>query len=209
MPDHYKPGNVEEAHRAVHLCRAAWEESEGAIARVDSDTAQLTPVYGGHLTGTGTGDPRWQGHEALKKTANLPEHRATRAAFPSKFQPPLPTSHPANLFLSTPTALHQSSQTVRFVNRNDRETALVYTNGACVNNGQTNPRDGWAVVLGPADGGKGRNGRGVKNRDLWELLLEEVERWDARGGMLSFGGSQGCQTATPTGLQKRLPTSQP
>ncbi|KAK3290785.1 uncharacterized protein B0H64DRAFT_412139 [Chaetomium fimeti] len=260
LPDSCRFGTVEEAHLAVHQCRAAWHESEDAIVMAGSDTAQFTSVYGGRLAGAGAGagDPHWQGDEALKRANNLPKDRATGDVFPSKFQPPLPTSHPTNLFPPTPTG---PQQTLRFVGRNDQTTALVYTDGACANNGQTNPRGGWAMVLGPAYGGEGsivsgrleetgpfddsqdcvatsnraelraaiaalrlrawekeglcsiviatdssyvvegatdwvrawvrngwrtRKGGHVKNRDLWDLLLGEVERWVAQGGRVAF-----------------------
>ena len=107
LPNAHSPGTAEEAHLAVHQCRAAWHESEGAIAMVDSDTAQFTLVYGGCLPGTGTGDPHWQGRGRFKKAVNLEKVRATYsgAAIPSKFQPPSQLSHPADLFTPTPRVL--------------------------------------------------------------------------------------------------------
>lgn len=137
---------------------------------------------------------------------------------------------------------------------------LVFTDGACLNNGQPNPKAGWAFVYGPEtepnkpqvvfgrleregpfgdagvqssnraelraaiaalrfrywvgegfrtiviatdseytaegctkwikiwieNGWKTNGGADVKNRDLWEMLLGEVERWDERGLAIHF-----------------------
>ncbi|KAH6847420.1 hypothetical protein B0I37DRAFT_391333 [Chaetomium sp. MPI-CAGE-AT-0009] len=152
MPDSYSSGTVEEAHLAVHQCRAAWHESEGAIDMVNSETARFTLVYRAPrgLPGAGAGDPHWEGHGELKRAKGLIKSWATGGAFPSKAQATLPIRHPVDLFTPMPVG---TRQTWRFVSRLDRATALVYTDGACANNGQTNPRGGWAVVLGPADGG--------------------------------------------------------
>jgi len=137
----------------------------------------------------------------------------------------------------------------RFLHRNSQSSILLYTNGACLNNGQSDPRASWAVVYGPVsvvpgrleekgpfgdkfratsnraelraviaalrlrdwrddgfdsitiasdssyviDGATGwvqgwsrndwktRNRGDVKNKDLWEVLLGEVERWKEQG----------------------------
>lgn len=175
--------------------------------------------------------------------------RGTGGAFPSTFEPPPWTTLPDELFSTAPVG---ADQHVRFVCRKDPTKALVFTDGACPNNGQLGPRAGWAVVCGPPhdngtiNGASGRledrgpfgdvsgatsnraelravigalrlcdwkaagfdsiviatdssyvvdgatswakswvrngwrkssTGDPVKNRDLWELLLGEVERW--------------------------------
>jgi ribonuclease HI len=138
----------------------------------------------------------------------------------------------------------------RFIHRREKETFLIYTDGACLDNGQANAKAGWACVFRPEDGGltgrlenhgpfgdsapqtsnraelravigalrfrywvgegfstlvvatdsdyvvksatewvsgwiikgwKTAKGASVKNRDLWEALLGEVEQWDDRG----------------------------
>ena len=173
--------------------------------------------------------------------------------FPSIFALP-PTSRLAEIFPPTPIG---RSQTDRFVYRNGRQKVLVYTEGACANNGQPYPRAGWAVVHAPPTRGGGsssymvsgrledkgpfgdhsiatsnraelraaiaalrlrdwrgqgfdniviatdspyvldgatswakgwvrnrrmtRTGSDVKNRDLWELLLGEMETWMEHG----------------------------
>lgn len=138
----------------------------------------------------------------------------------------------------------------RFIHRWENEMFLIYTDGACLDNGQANAKAGWACVFKPEDAGiKGRlenhgpfgdpapqtsnraelraviaalrfrywvgegfsslviatdsdyvvkgatewvsgwirkgwktaKGASVKNRDLWEAFLGEVEHWDDRG----------------------------
>lgn len=182
--------------------------------------------------------------------------KATGRVFPPTFTPPTRRSgrevqqpSPATLF---PPAFNRCSiRALRFINTRNKQQVLLYTDGACLNNGQPNPRAGWAFVYGPdkatCDGrlenkgpfggpvqpqtsnraelraviaalrfrhwvGEGftsmviatdseyivigattwakewmRNGwrtaagAVVKNRDLWEALLGEVERWDGEG----------------------------
>lgn len=78
----------------------------------------------------------WE-HEKIKP--------GTGRVFPIKFIPPSPTSTPASLFIGTPTYAHWT----RFVHRQDKKKMLIFTDGACLNNGQSNPRAGWAFVHGP------------------------------------------------------------
>ncbi|KAI6777840.1 uncharacterized protein J7T54_000549 [Emericellopsis cladophorae] len=49
--------------------------------------------------------------------------------------------------------------------RDDPSIGIIFTDGACLNNGQIDPKAGWAP--GKAE---------VKNRDLWEALLGEAVR---------------------------------
>ncbi|KAH6962030.1 hypothetical protein BKA56DRAFT_647580 [Ilyonectria sp. MPI-CAGE-AT-0026] len=243
LPSSFSPGSQEEADLVLHQCQRAWQDIEDAILMVDADTCGLTRVYEGKAADAGVGNPL---SEALRK--------GTGKVFPSRFEPPLPTSHPAELFPPTPMV---RSQTIRFISRNDRNKVLVYTDGACSNNGQLEPRAGWAVVCAPPgnddecyrggvsgrledkgpfgddsvatsnraelraaigalrlrdwqnegydsiviatdssyvvdgatgwakgwvrNGWKTRNRDNVKNRDLWEVLLGEVERWKDQG----------------------------
>lgn len=149
---------------------------------------------------------------------------------------------------------------IRYIHRNDPQKVLIFTDGACLNNGKENPRAGWGLVDGPGFTGQpirtasGRleekgpfgdpgiqssnraelraviaalrlrhwTGEGfntmviatdseyvtagstewtrtwiknnwrtagktdVKNKDLWEMLLGEVERWDDEGLSIQF-----------------------
>ena len=65
--------------------------------------------------------------------------------FPSKFVPSPPTATPESLFVSGVTLNHH-----RFVRRSNNTEILIYTDGACLNNGQANPTGGWAFVYRPA-----------------------------------------------------------
>lgn len=148
---------------------------------------------------------------------------------------------------------------IRYVHRDDPRAALIYTDGACLNNGQPNPRAGWAFVHGPGlennpaiaagrleskgpfgdesiqssnraelraviaalrfrhwtgegfrtmtiatdseyvvegstkwaktwvkNDWKTSGNAAVKNKDLWEMLLGEVERWKDEGLSIRF-----------------------
>ena len=249
-PALYTSGSIEEAHLALYQCKRAWEESEDAILMIDGDTVEFASVYEGPAVIVATADALSSG---LGKAESLEKRRGTGEVFPSIFAPP-PSSRPAEVFHPTPVGRGLAD---RFVCRNDCQKLLVYTDGACANNGQPNSRAGWAVVYGPpirgggsgsymvsgrledkgpfgddnvatsnraelraaiaalrlcdwrgegfdsvviatdssyvVDGATGwtkgwlrnrwmtRTGSNVKNRDLWELLLGEVETWMERG----------------------------
>lgn len=149
LPNLYSPGSIEQAHLALHQCQAAWRETEDADVMIDSNTVKYTRVHNGSVPNAGVGDTQWQGRETLQVAKMMEKRRAGQGTFPSQFQPPLPSSRPDDLFALTPAG---PSQALRFVKRDDPSKFLVYTDGACANNGQANPRGGWAVVFGPGDG---------------------------------------------------------
>lgn len=74
--------------------------------------------------------------------------RGTGRVFPTRFTPPSATSTPGALF---PAGIsHEAIPSVaRFIRNDDPEQALIYTDGACLNNGQANPKAGWAFVFKP------------------------------------------------------------
>lgn len=183
--------------------------------------------------------------------------RGTGRVFPTKFTPPLETSTPEQLF---PARINRGTcPSARFIRRDDLGQVLIYADGACLNNGQANPKAGWAFVFKPEtnepagivskrleakgpfgdeyaqtsnraelraiigalrfrhwkgegfetlvfatdseyvaegatkwargwvrNGWKTRTGAEVKNRDLWEALLGEVERWESYGLEIQF-----------------------
>ena len=232
---------------ALPRCKQAWQESEDAIVMIEADTCSFVPVYKGPTALGGAGDTRSVTPE--QRTESLERRRGVGHVFPSAFKPPLPDSSPAELFPATRIGRSDSGETVRFVSGPGPRKILVYADGACTNNGQPNPRGGWAVVYSPvnaasgrledkgpfghdsvatsnraelraaiavlrlcdwrgegfgtiviatdssyvADGATGwakgwvrngwktRTGGDVKNKDLWELLLGEVEIWEDRG----------------------------
>ena len=184
----------------------------------------------------------------------------TGRVFPTKFKPSNPSNTPQTLFPLRKT--HNATPPVyRFIRRNNENQFLIYTDGACLDNGGANPRAGccfvyrnptqnseicghtsfplekqgptgiehpqtsnraelraviaamrfraWTgegcrclviatdseyVVEGMTKWVKGwvRNnwktsaGAPVKNKDLWECLLGEMERWDERGMRIQF-----------------------
>ncbi|KAL2132138.1 hypothetical protein VTI74DRAFT_4144 [Chaetomium olivicolor] len=243
-PPFYSEGSVEEAQLALYQCKKAWQESEDAIVMIEADTCSYVPVYEGPAAIAPASNARSVASE--QRTQNLARRRGVGDAFPSVFKPTLPSSTPTEHFPATRIGRVGS---LRFVSGNEPRTVLVYADGACSNNGQPNPRAGWAVVYGPAsvasgrledkgpfgddsvatsnraelraviaalrlcdwngdgfnsvviatdssyvidgatgwakgwvrNGWKTRTGGDVKNRDLWEMLLGEVERWKDRG----------------------------
>ncbi|EFZ03312.1 Ribonuclease H domain protein [Metarhizium robertsii ARSEF 23] len=183
--------------------------------------------------------------------------RGTGRSFPTTFVPPLATSVPSALF--RPAVSRRAIPPVtRYIRRDDPQQMLIYADGACLNNGQANPKAGWAFVFKPTVGqtpghvsarlenigpfgdpsnqtsnraelravlaalrfrhweGEGfktivfatdseyvaegathwartwvRNGwrtstGAVRNKDLWEMLLGEVERWNSWGVEIQF-----------------------
>jgi ribonuclease HI len=60
------------------------------------------------------------------------------------FTPPTPTVTPQQLF---PLQRRPNRQYPRFTHQSDHGTLLVYTDGACLNNGQPNPAAGWGFVF--------------------------------------------------------------
>lgn len=249
MPEYYAAGSPEEAQLVLHWCKKAWEESEDALVMVEEDTRQFVQVYKGPAQTAGPPAPRMAAAEL--GPGDLERRRGVGRVFPSKIQDTLPTSSLSDLFPATPVS---GGQTVRFIYRDDPGKLLLYIDGACTDNGQPNPRGGWAVVYGPTDDASGRleekgpfghesvptsnraelraaiaalrlrnweqdgfdgmviatdssyvvdgatgwtqgwtvngwrtqSGRAVKNKDLWELLLGEVERWADRGFQITF-----------------------
>ncbi|KAH7124909.1 ribonuclease H-like domain-containing protein [Dactylonectria estremocensis] len=207
-------------------------------------------------------DARWGPPSRTSSVNSDPTHdirRGTGRVLPTKFVPPSPASTPDILF--PPGISHQAvPPVIRYIRQDNPGQFLVYTDGACRNNGQANPKAGWGFVFRPAvatapagiisgrlenkgpfgDGhgqtsnraelravlatlcfrhwvGEGfntlvfatdseyvakgatewargwvrngwttRTGGDVKNKDLWEMLLGEVERWHDEGLEIQF-----------------------
>ncbi|TRX90105.1 hypothetical protein FHL15_009024 [Xylaria flabelliformis] len=181
--------------------------------------------------------------------------RGTGRVFPTVFTPPSTLLKPTDLFPGMATY----ARITRYIYHRDPNAVLIFTDGACLNNGQLNPKAGWAIVHGPGFGrqpaivserlenvgpfgdpsvqtsnraelraviaafrfrvwsGEGfkkiviatdseyvtlgattwaknwisnnwkKNGTGeVKNKDMWEMLLGEVEKWHERGVSIQF-----------------------
>lgn len=240
IPPFYTRGSKEEAGLALHQCKRAWQESEDAILMIAADTSSFVPVYQGPTAVPSAGGAR--SVDSGQRTPNLDKRRGTGDAFPSRFNSPHRISSLSKLF---PITHMDHGRGSRFVSGDGPKKALVYADGACMNNGQAEPQAGWAVVYGPdnavsgrledkgpfghpsvatsnraelraaiavlrlsdwrgegfetiviatdsayvvdgatswvkgwlRNGWKTRIGDNVKNKDLWELLLGEVERW--------------------------------
>jgi ribonuclease HI len=61
-------------------------------------------------------------------------------SYPSRFQPPQDTDTPKSLF----------ADEHRFIRISDPREILIYTDGACLRNGQSNPQAGFAFVYRPS-----------------------------------------------------------
>ncbi|KAI1114443.1 ribonuclease H-like protein [Nemania sp. NC0429] len=192
------------------------------------------------------------------------KRRGTGRVFPVRFTPPSSTITPAQLFPGREVFPGRTTygHLTRYIHRDDDRKVLFFTDGACLNNGQPNPKGGWAFVHGPGFGfgdqsahtaagrlekegpfgdsgiqssnraelraviaalrfrhwtGEGFNtvviatdseyvttgstewaktwiengwktagGTDVKNKDLWEMLLGEVEKWKDEGLLINF-----------------------
>lgn len=184
----------------------------------------------------------------------------TGRVLPTKFRPPNTNDTPQSLF--PPGIGYDASPVVaRFIRRGNAKMFLIYTDGACLNNSQLNPKAGCSFVYRPSSeppriigytkfpleitgptsephpqtsnraelraviaalrfrywvgegfnslviatdseyvvegvtswihgwiqrGWRTSSGAAVKNRDLWECLLGEIERWDGHDLQVRF-----------------------
>ncbi|KAI1489611.1 ribonuclease H-like protein [Biscogniauxia mediterranea] len=76
---------------------------------------------------------------------DLEKRRGTGRVFPTEFIPPTSSIMPTELFRGQATY----AKLTRYIHRDDPEAVLIFTDGACLNNGQPNPKAGWAFVHGP------------------------------------------------------------
>ncbi|KAK3326035.1 hypothetical protein B0H66DRAFT_573661 [Apodospora peruviana] len=240
-PESYSAGSPEEADLAVFHCKASWEESDDAMVMINVETCQFASVYVGANTVDGPRNTNTNPTNTNPTNTNSPyagqvytaksleKVLGTGRVIPSVFTPFTPFASPADLF--PPRFSSSRSLSSRFISSDDQRKALVFAAGACSNDGQSEPRAGWAVVCGPTQAdvvthrleSKGPFGdawlqtrnraelraviaalrirdwknnafssiivatnsayvvKALKNRDLWELLLGEVERWDNQG----------------------------
>ncbi|KAG5915641.1 hypothetical protein E4U42_007964 [Claviceps africana] len=74
--------------------------------------------------------------------------RGTGRVFPTMFVPPTEDTDPQTLF--PPSGRCPMD---RYRHRDDARKVLIYTDGACSNNGQPNPKAAWAFVFKPTIGG--------------------------------------------------------
>jgi len=77
----------------------------------------------------------------------MPKKRRTARVLPTRFNPPTPNVDPLTLFRGINTYHHLA----RYIHCQDRTKGLIFTDGACLNNGQAIPRAGWAFVAEPPE----------------------------------------------------------
>ncbi|KAL2125962.1 hypothetical protein VTI74DRAFT_2078 [Chaetomium olivicolor] len=78
-----------------------------------------------------------------------PLRKGTGRSWPSKFIPSSTTDTPAELF----SGRRKHIRVTRYTHRDDASTVLIRTDGACLDNGQANPKAGWAFWHGVNDDG--------------------------------------------------------
>ena len=74
--------------------------------------------------------------------------RGTGLVFPSEFVAPLASDTPSTLFYEGDVCVGSFGGR-RYLHRADAGICLFYTDGACLDNGRSNPRAGWGFVWGP------------------------------------------------------------
>ncbi|KAI2642235.1 ribonuclease H-like protein [Xylaria nigripes] len=235
------------------------EEAEAKYWRLPPEVrGQVDAIYGPREVGSGNPSAA---HAAPTNsdafTFGPKKHRGTGRVFPTNFNPPSASIQPTELFTGKATY----ANITRYIHREESRKVLILTDGACLNNGQANPKAGWAFVQGPGRAGQAQpavvsmrlenkgpwddasiqssnraelraviaalrfrhwTGEGfdtmviatdseyvtlgattwtkkwvkndwqtaakidVKNKDLWEMLLGEVERWYEEGLSIQF-----------------------
>ncbi|KAL5335488.1 ribonuclease H-like domain-containing protein [Aspergillus crustosus] len=83
------------------------------------------------------------------RTADTPASTSTAPVIPTKFDPPLASDTPQTLF---PPGISTMAipRVLRFLHATNTRQFLVYTDGACLDNGNTNPRAGCSFVFRPS-----------------------------------------------------------
>ncbi|KAH8662543.1 hypothetical protein BX600DRAFT_466543, partial [Xylariales sp. PMI_506] len=175
MPQYCSAGSTDEAVLTVIQCRRTWQESEDAIMMIASDTIDFLPPPVSTTSGLastrtgGTPTSSSINHLSLAVTTaaagppTIEKRIGTGKAFPAKFENSLRKS-PTELFPARSVGTQSHS---RYVHMHNQQHVLVYTDGACSNNGQPgkNPQGGWAVVYGPPLGdGRGTTSQSVSGR---------------------------------------------
>lgn len=122
--------------------------------------------------------------------------RGTGLNIPAKFTPPeerqrgLPNLLPGAVFCMAPSAL-LGVDTIRerFIGYSDRRAALMFTDGACLNNGQPNARAGWAVWFGPEPEARTVSGRLEHKGPFGDTAEQTSNRAELRA---AIAGLRGC-----------------
>ncbi|KJZ70176.1 hypothetical protein HIM_10436 [Hirsutella minnesotensis 3608] len=80
--------------------------------------------------------------------------RGTGRHFPTKFVPSPASGTPSGLFSGRKTHILVTRKSIRYTFRSDDGKVLIRADGACLNNGQPNPKAGWAFWHGLDPSGK-------------------------------------------------------
>ena len=124
-----RPGSTDEADLLLHHCRKAWGESESALVMIEADTAKYICVY--------------KPPPMRKVPTPLQRRKGTGRAFPVRLKYNVDSN--SN---KIPTVGFDTNRQWSFLGNKNK---LLYTDGACLDNGHTNPRGAWAVSLGYDD----------------------------------------------------------
>ncbi|KAL9624787.1 MAG: hypothetical protein Q9160_001142 [Pyrenula sp. 1 TL-2023] len=92
----------------------------------------------------GTDEAEWDEFKFVWRRDPLPP---LRSASERLFVPPKPSDTPSSLFKPGRPSPMTSERIVRM---GERSEGLIFTDGACLNNGQANPTAGWAFVISTA-----------------------------------------------------------
>lgn len=123
--------------------------------------------------------------------------RGTGICIPEKFTPSNWLANPAPdlIFCMRPSLLLERYPNIpreRFLHYQDRHTALVFTDGCCLNNGQHNARAGWAFYFGP-DPQKRTVSRRLESRGPFGDLAEQTSnRAELRAAIAAIDGLHWC-----------------
>jgi ribonuclease HI len=87
--------------------------------------------------------------ERLDPIRHMEVSRGSGLVLPTVFVLP-PSATPQSLF-SVGIGRNAHPPVIRFIRVDDQKSLLIYTDGACLGNGQVEPRAGWAFVFGPLE----------------------------------------------------------
>ncbi|KAI1820263.1 ribonuclease H-like domain-containing protein [Xylaria intraflava] len=166
-----------------------WELSAEARAQVDA-TFGPPPLRGSHALLGATSPDSMPTVDAsaldLEDRPSLQKHRGTGRVFPTKFTPPSGNIRPTELFPGRATYVNIT----RYIHRSDPGKVLILTDGACLNNGQANPKAGWALVQGPGLAGRPQpataSGRLEKKGPWGDLSIQSSNRAELRAAIAAL-----------------------
>lgn len=122
--------------------------------------------------------------------------RGTGRAYPSKFQVPHRDATPQELFEKVQ---FRGVKGIRFIQRTEKSTVLVYTDGSCLGNGGAGSRAGWAVQYGAVDGMDAAGYYGLLERcgPFGDMGLQTSNRAELRAAIAAARG-----LGAPKGIRK-------